>query len=262
MFWACLMAVTFVTTGCRQAAKTADDQQDPESAEVDETLTEVEEPETTAPDYDFTDVTAFGLKGCVKKAVIVRYEATPEGDKLVKGSRTSAYNDSLVTFNDHGQVTVDLYANPYFYDSDGEFVKGRSKATKMKRDDKGRVMSYVNREGSNDWEGYSYEFAYDKQGRLSKIEWTGWEEFSETVMHYEGDNVYPSREKIDFQVCADIFKSDFRYRYKAFDDRGNWTEREIWCDELETTEAYEGNENPEVKTSKSYFIEQRTITYY
>lgn len=256
------MAATLVTTSCKEAAKTAADQQDAESAEVEESTTEAEEPETSAPDYDFTDVTAFGLKGCVKKAVIVRYEATPEGDKLVKGSRTYAYNDSLVTFNDQGQVTIDIYANPYSYDSDGEFVKGRSKDTKMDRDDKGRVIQYVNREGSNDWEGYSYEFDYDKKGRLSKIEWVGWEEISETVMHYEGDNVYPSREKIELQVCADIFKSDFRYRYTAFDNRGNWTEREIWCDELETTVAYEGNENPEVKTSKSYFIEQRTITYY
>ena len=56
--------------------------------------------------------------------------------------------------------------------------------------------------------------------------------------------------------------SVIRYKYTKFDEQGNWTEREMYYDIMQTTEAYEGNENPAKEYSKEYYIQERTITYY
>ena len=191
---------------------------------ADSTVTIVEEKKAEL-DYNTTDARSFGLYGCVAKVVTTTYMANLEGDKLVKGI-ISNRTDSLATFDEKGRVTLDPYANPYVYDADGKFIKGRSKASQMNRDKDGRVISYTNRENENHWEGYSYEFSYDKEG------------------------------------CADIYKTDIRYRYTKFDEQGNWTAREMYFDIMQTTEEYEGNENPPKDYSKEYYIQERIITYY
>ncbi|MBR2243441.1 MAG: hypothetical protein IJ888_01735 [Prevotella sp.] len=255
----CGIAIVFVITltmsSCKQGNK-------PTGAEepADSTVTIVEEKKAEL-DYNTTDARSFGLYGCVAKVVTTTYMATLEGDKLVKGI-ISNRTDSLATFDEKGRVTLDPYANPYVYDADGKFIKGRSKASQMNRDKDGRVISYTNRENENHWEGYSYEFSYDKEGRITTIEWGGWEEGESYGLTYQDGKLYPSSVHIDGLACADIYKTDIRYRYTKFDEQGNWTAREMYFDIMQTTEEYEGNENPPKDYSKEYYIQERIITYY
>ena len=253
-----LAIATIMTMGsCKQNGNTADANNDSTTV-ADSTTTEEEKPNL---DYNTTDAKTFGLNGCVAKVVTTTYVATLEGDKLVKGM-ISNRTDSLTTFDEKGRVTLDSYANPYVYDANGKFIKGRSKESKMTRDKEGRITNYSNRENANHWEGYDYSFEYDKQGRIKAIEWGGWEEGESYALTYKDDQLYPSSMHIDGQACADIYKTDIRYKYTKFDEKGNWTAREMYFDIMQTTEEYEGNENPAKDYSKEYYIQERTITYY
>ena len=249
------MALTM--NACQQNAKTNASADEADSIVVADSTAEVK----VNPDYNTTDAKTFGFNGCVAKVVTTTYMAALEGDKLVKGEIANRM-DSLTTFDEKGRVTLDSYANPYVYDADGKFIKGRSKESKMSRDKEGRIISYSNRENANHWEGYDYTFEYDKQGRISTIEWGGWEEGESYALTYKDDQLYPSTMHIDGQACADVYKTDIRYKYTKFDKQGNWTAREMYYDIMQTTEEYEGNENPSKDYSKEYYIQERTITYY
>ena len=244
LFFLTTLAIVFMVSSCKQNGKTNDADSTNDSTSVaDSTAVEEEKPNL---DYNTTDAKTFGLNGCVAKVVTTTFMATLEGDKLVKGI-VSNRTDSLTTFDEKGRVTLDSYANPYVYDADGKFIKGRSKESKMTRDKEGRITNYSNRENANHWEGYDYSFEYDKQGRINSIEWAGWEEGESYALTYKDDQLYPSSMHIDGVACADIYKT---------------IEREMYFDVMQTTEAYEGNENPAKDYSKEYYIQERTITYY
>lgn len=210
--------------------------------------------------YDKTDLTAFGLKGHVKKVVTNYYAAHPKGDKLVSDSLLEGSEDQVMTFAENGLVTRDAFDNPYVYDKDGKFIEGRSKVSKMKRDAKKRIVSYENRESQNHWEGYNYEFKYDAAGRIASYNYVGWEEIFEYTYTFDGDNLYPSSQAMDGQATADLFKYETLFRYTRLDDKGNWLERECWENRQEGID--DSSDNPTMESTKVYRIEKREITYY
>ena len=155
------IALLAVSTSCQKQKKGAAD------TPADSTTTVTTDEEPAVPDYDTTDAVAFGLKGFVKQVITTHYEATPRGEKLLRGKLLEGYADSLMTFNEHGLVTCDSYANPYTYDVSGNFTAGRSKTTKMTRDKKGRITKYDHQiEGEGHWNSYNYQFEYDAVGRI------------------------------------------------------------------------------------------------
>lgn len=246
-------------TGCQKQNKATTDSSD--STAVSTAQSATEEPAEGASEYDCAEALSFGFVGDVKQVITRHYEATPSGDKLVRSSQQAdSYNDSIITFNKKGQVTIDPYANPYVYDDEGKFVKGRSKASKVKINDEKLVVSYENRESNNHWEGYEYQFTYDESSRMKKVTYAGWEEVFSYSYTYDGDKRYPATMLMDGQACADLYKSTTKYRYTRFDDLGNWLEREAWTTEEQGVDS--GEENPEMEITKKYTIEVREITYY
>ena len=213
--------------------------------------------------YDTTDATAFGLRGLVKQVITTHYEATSNGSSLVCGKRVEGYNDSIITFNEHGLVTVDAYANPYTYDENDKFVKGRAKNTEMKRDDNGHIISYIHQDKTEQghWNSYSYVFEYDELNRMKEYTYTGWEEiFGHKFIYGNDDDLWPVKEEMEGQACADLFQSEILYRYLKFDDEGNWIEREVW--QVDKQGVDDGSDAPEMESSNAYYIEKRQITYY
>lgn len=260
-----LISLTIIAIGlltavasCQKSKKPTDGTTPADSTTTATSVTK----EVTTPDYDTTDAIAFGLKGHVKQVITTHYEATPRGDKLVRGKSYGGNNDSLMTFNEHGLVTCDLYANPYTYDADGNFTTGRTKATKMTRNKQGRISKYDHQiQGEEHWNSYDYQFTYDDVGRIQEIDYTGWEEIFSYKLIFENDtDLWPVKETMEGQACADIFQSETLYRYLKFDDEGNWTERETWTTEKQGIE--DGSEEPEMSVSNAYTIEKREITYY
>ena len=213
--------------------------------------------------YDTTDATAFGLRGLVKQVITTHYEASSRGESLACGKRLDNWNDSIVTFNEHGLVTVDPYANPYTYDDKDQFIMGRAKNTKMKRDDDGHIISYNHQDKTEQghWNSYSYVFEYDDLNRIKEYTYTGWEEvFDHKFVYANDDDLWPVKEVVEGQACADLFETEILYRYLKFDDEGNWIEREVW--QVDRQGIDDGSDAPEMESSNAYYIEKRQITYY
>lgn len=261
-----LISLTIIAIGlltavasCQKSKKPTDGATPADSTTTAATLTDEE---SSVPDYDTTDAVAFGLKGYVKQVITTHYEATPRGEKLLRGKPLGGYADSLMTFNEHGLVTCDSYANPYTYDVSGNFTAGRSKTTKMTRDKKGRITKYDHQiQGEGHWNSYNYQFEYDTVGRIQEVGYVGWEEIFGYKFIFENDeDLWPIKETMEGQACADLFQSETLYRYLKFDDEGNWTEREVWTTEKQGVEN--GDEEPEMTATNSYTVEKREITYY
>ncbi|MBQ8656880.1 MAG: hypothetical protein IJ527_07530 [Prevotella sp.] len=232
-----------------------------------ETKTETavaEDSGNTLSGYDPSDATAFGLVGPVKKVFTTQYMANLNGNKLQRAERIESDGNNAMTFNRQGLVTCDIFGSPYTYDSNGKFIKGRNANTQMERSPRGLIEKYLHQDNTDGghWNSYTYEFKYDQEGRMTTYTYTGWEEVFEYAYTYEGDKVYPSGEEMDGQACADLFKAHITYRYTKFDERGNWTEREVYIVEEQGVDTGVDGGEPEMEITKTYKIETRKIEYY
>lgn len=206
------------------------------------------------------DVRAMGLLGPVCEVTIHEYDAYQEDDKLVKGDEIEN-NRSQMKFNAKGLVTLDLWGGEYTYDANGKFVKGVSTKSKMRRDDKGRVVFYSQRNDDEDDAMFQNEFTYDNQGRIIKIDRQFWETTAHETFIYEGDNIYPSKRILKCFDEGTVIDSETEYKYTKFDDHGNWTECEL---SYRTTEGEEAGEDEltNVTHTKGNAIQVRNIKYY
>ena len=216
-----------------------------------------ESPSTSAVSEDNdntpTDVRSFGLLGKVKEVRLSLREYTP-------GSEDDAWEslDSLnMAFDKNGRVVRDFFENIYQYDDKGNFTKGVSEKSKMERDEKGRIVLYENWMDDEDDQGFTIKFVYDNKGRMSKVEFGGWEHTIDHSFTYTGDNIYPDRINLESEDEGDHYSTVITYTYKKFDDKGNWTEREAHSLAKHTTE-----DDPTGDTTELKRVETRTIKYY
>ena len=216
--------------------------------------------------YNPTDGRTFGVVGPVQeirlsKALLSTTSTEEQGDPWLED------NTLEMTFDQYGRVTLDgLGGCKYYYDENGNFIKGFSDKTVMVRDDKGRIINYVNTniEGIDDYSKINFDeyiaksFEYDDLGRVIKATYSGWE--WETVYTYEyfGGNVYPTKATYESTAESLVIKGTVTYTYKEYDQYGNWTERQVvWEEE---TRDCGGAGDPEI--SKDEYLERRVIKYY
>ena len=211
----------------------------------------------TAPTQS-VDLAAFGFKGKVKEAFSTEFTVKNEDVDDLEADEPYNSNDSEhgYSFDKDGRITVDPWGGVYIYDADGNFTKGVTAKTKMRRDDKGRVVFYRQANDEDDDAMFKNEFTYDEQGRLKKIERTFWESSQEEEFFYEGDNPYPVRRRYQSSEEGTEVESETEYRYTKFDEQGNWTEREM---------RYRGDTTEGEGTTTRWrgaMLERRTISYY
>lgn len=229
---------------------------------TNETQTTAEATDNTAADKTQTpiDIQAFGFKGPVKEAVYSSFSVADEtADVLVAEDEID--NEGVVekySFDKAGRITADPWGGVYVYDADGNFTKGVTTKSKMQRDDKGRVSNYSQANDEEDDAMFHNTFTYDEQGRLVKVERSYWEMTIEEKFTYEGDNSYPARREFLKNDEGTTVESTTAYRYTKFDEKGNWTEREL---RIAGSETEEGEEDYSTRWSNAMF-ERRTISYY
>lgn len=215
--------------------------------------------------YNPNDARTFGLVGPVQE---VRYSkallSTTSTDE--QGDPWFEYNELELTFDEYGRVTQDgLRGCKYVYDENGNFIKGFSDKTVLKRDDNGRIVSYVNTnvEGE-DYSKINFDeyigktFEYDDLGRVAKQTQSGWEWMTDFTYTYFGGNVYPKTEKYDSTAESLVIEGTVEYEYLKYDKKGNWLERNSYV--KETTRDCGGAGDPE--TVEYEYLERRTIKYY
>ena len=230
---------------------------------TEEELNASEDSEANAKSSEETavDVKAFGFIGPVKEAFSSEYDVKDfDADKLEPEGepRNTNQSEQGYAFNKAGQITIDPWGGIYEYDADGQFVRGITAKTKMKRDDKQRVVFYRQANDEDDDAMFKNEFVYDEQGRLKKVSVTFWESSQEEEFFYEGDNIYPSRREYSAEEEGTEWKSSTEYIYTKFDDRGNWIEREK---HLRGSEKV-GDEEGGTTSWRDKTIEKRTVEYY
>ena len=197
-----------------------------------------------------TDVRSFGLVGNVKDISVTVTD--------LSDAEPTSWQDSTqyMKFDDNGRVLKDRYDNLYKYDDKGNFIYGLSEKSKMRRDEKGRIVYYENRMDEEDDQGFTLKFEYDENGRMVKTERTGWESTVDQTFTYTGDHIYPDRINLESEDEGDHYSTVITYNYKKFDNSGNWTEREIHSVCKHTIDG----ELEDTTDSKS--IEKREIQYY
>ena len=167
--------------------------------------------------YNPQDALTFGLVGDVKEvrlSVAKRSNLLPGEDPWVED------DELLMTFDEHGRVTLDPYGNVYVYDEKGRLVKGLSKKTKLTRDDEGRLGNYDNEQGLNDRDMRHFTFTHDAKGRLLTVEQIYWEAITTDSMIYEGSKVYPAKTITEGQAEAETYKVTTTYKYVKTDATG------------------------------------------
>ena len=229
---------------------------------TNETQTTAEVADNAAADKTQTpiDIQAFGFKGPVKEAVFSSFSVADESaDVLVAEDEID--NEGVVekySFDKAGRITADPWGGVYVYDANGNFAKGVTAKSKMQRDDKGRVSNYSQANDEEDDAMFHNTFTYDEQGRLVKVERSYWEMTIEEKFTYEGDNPYPARREFLKNDEGTTVESTTDYRYTKFDEKGNWTEREL---RVAGSETEEGEEDYSTRWSNA-MLERRTISYY
>lgn len=101
--------------------------------------------------------------------------------------------------------------NTYSFSPSGELLTTQQgKIVSLERDGQGRLTKYVYNEA-----GSYYQYEYDEQGRVSR------RFFSGGKTEYEYDN-----KGLIIQEIENFYSiTCIRYKYLAFDEHGNWTER-------------------------------------
>ena len=203
------------------------------------------------------DVKSFGFIGPVKESFCNRYEVKSiDDDVLEKAERSNDGNDECgYAFSEAGRVTADAYGCVYNYDKTGKFVKGVTAKTVMKRDEKGRVVFYQQKDDDEDDAMFTIEYTYDAKDRIVKVEQSFWEWNVTETFTYEGDNIYPATRRYKRNEIEMSSESETTYRYTKFDEVGNWIEREM---------TYRGSTTEESETTRwrGANIEERKISYY
>lgn len=218
---------------------------------------EIVKDENGEPISTALDVRSFGFLGPVKESFCNRYEVKDLGaDTLERAEPSNGADDEAgYAFTEEGRVSGDAYGGIYYYNAKGKFVKGITNKSVMKRDEKGRVVYYSQKDDPDDDAMFTNEFTYDEKGRIVKVVATYWEWTITQEFTYEGDHIYPTTRKFYRQEEDMESESETTYRYTKFDELGNWTEREM---------RYRGStkEGSEVTRWRGANIEERQIQYY
>lgn len=259
-----MMILLSMSASCHKGNQPASTEQATPKAEQSEPNIQVStrnaQPQSTSS-YNDTDARAFGLLGHVEKVITTTYDATLNGNRLIRGNK-SDQKDSPIAFNAQGLVTADPFFNTYEYDEQGKFKRGLADYTTMERDANGRVASYDHQQDDEDADCHHHTFTYDEQGRLVKVGMGFYETTYDYAFTYEGNNLWPATEAIDGMDEGQIYKETTRFRYTRFDDHGNWIEREM---RISCMEAEENDLDGSLTNKKEYKlnkIQTRDIKYY
>ncbi|MCR5352446.1 MAG: hypothetical protein K6E35_08170 [Bacteroidales bacterium] len=211
------------------------------------------------------DVRTFGMTGPVKE---VFQAVTLISEDGVEQEAAPVAETLLMSFDEQGRVTLDLFGNVYVYDEAGNFVQGNHEITVMERDPKGRILTYDSTRVPDDmdYDGFSLEqffcvtFGYDGKNRPVLEDHGGWEWETVIDRNFQGNKVYPESERFSGGFEDVVEEGTIHYEYTAFDDRGNWTERTVTKVTVTTEDLWE--EKTEQQTETLVTRERRTIHYW
>lgn len=204
----------------------------------------------------YNDPQMYALKGAVHHVKIEPHNVGEwNGEYHATSSKGNGFTELF--FNKYGQILKDHMENVYQYSRNGDFKKGNNNYTKVERDKSGRIILYNDSKEEDDESNYKVQFIYNKSGNLAKVEYAGWTEVFTVIYSYSDDGYLMKKETKGTYEGGGAYTIEHKYRYKEYDEQGNWKERVV----TETsTSVEEDGENPIV--NEEIYIELQTIDYY
>ena len=215
------------------------------------------------------DVRGYGFTGDVRYV----YVSTMDPELEAEGEDPWLEEDMLeFEFDELGRVVIDDYGNEFGYDEQGNFIRGEFEQSTLVRDANGRIVEYSNEvldengefyyEDSDVFEMCNLAYKYDAKGRVETEEYSGWEWGSSYTYEYEGDAFYPKEVRIESYNEGYNENILFIYEYLTFDDKGNWTSRNVTRLATGYEEPWEEDMEPEYETTENHTRQFRKITYW
>ena len=250
--------VAGVLTACKRSEPSAPDE-GREAKIVAPARVETKEP---TPEYNTLEALAYGLRGHVQSVEATSYNTYDNNGTLEESGVNSQYS---IAFDAWGHIVHDEWGNVYEYDTEGSFYRGNHVYTTVKRDEKGRVISYKDAsDGEDDESNATYSFSYDKAGRLAKIAIAGWTGTYEESRSYKGNTRHPS--SIAWNSTDEgggMEEGNTTYRYSRFDETGNWIERTCVASTTTHTEVLVNDSvSDKITVSEQITVERRVISYF
>jgi hypothetical protein len=211
------------------------------------------------------DVRTYGFTGDVKEVQLSTMDPALEEEGEDPWLEESMLEFS---FDEMGRVTEDDYGNQFKYDDEGNVI---SQFKEITRDEQGRIVRVVNNILDEDGEFLDENldvfdycevlYTYDEKGRVVTEDYSGWEWGTVYTYEYEGDKFYPC--KATFKSYNEGFNEEgtLTYEYLTFDDKGNWTSRNLNRVASSYEEPWEEDQEPEIETSEETIRQIRQITY-
>ena len=204
----------------------------------------------------YSDPQMYALKGNVHNVTIEPHNVGEwSGDYHATNSK--GVGKTEMSFNKHGQILKDHLGNVYLYAENGDFKKGNNGYTKVERDKSNRVILYNDSKEEDDEANFQVHFNYNGQGNIVKIEYSGWTEAFTVTYNYNTEGQLLSKKTEGTYEGGGAYTIECKYRYKEFDEQGNWKERVVT---QTSTNVEESEEEP--STTEDIYIDIQTIRYY
>ena len=224
--------------------------------------------ETVAIDtFSSPDLTLYELKGHVNTCKTTSHEATlKDGKYVIKDTKG---HPSHLVFTEQGYVSKDGIFD-LTYDEQGKVIKGVNVTNKdmkmsVKRNKNGFITSIICEDkkfGMESDQAYKIDYKWNDKNQMIEEAFQGWEWSS--TNHYKYDDKGLLQELTnhcnpDYETEVDNTST---YTYTQFDDKGNWTERNVEMVSVTTNTELGSETSQKSAPVKSYNVEKREIIYF
>ena len=218
--------------------------------------------------FSSPDLTLYELKGHVNTCKTTSHEATlKDGKYVIKDTKGTP--PSHLVFTEQGYVSKDGIFD-LTYDEQGKVLKGVNVTDKdmkisIERNKNGYLTSLTcenKKYGMESDQAYKINYKWNDKNQMTAEEFQGWEWSSANHYKYDDKGLrqeLTNQSNPDYEVEVDNTST---YIYTKFDDKGNWTERNVEMVSITTNTELGSETSQKSAPEKSYYVEKREIIYF
>lgn len=222
--------------------------------------------ETVAVDtFCSPDLTFHELKGHVQSCTTLTYEATLNNVEYI--AKSTEATPQVLVFTKQGYLKnnemYDLTYNEQGKLTRGVYVTDNNLKVFIKRDKNGYITSLTceDKPGVDNLWAHHIDYKWNNKKQLIEKEFVGWEWSSSNQYKYDEKGLRQESKITDSGFEQEDENTSY-YTYTKFDNKGNWTERNVQIVLVASTFDSESDAMQKDPPQESYAIQKREITYF